>query len=196
MKPFAQSCEQNKDVILEVIKPLLRNSSCLLEIGSGTGQHAVHFAKALPHLQWLTSDRQESLQGIEMWLEEANLANLPPPLGLDVLQPDWPELKVDAIFMANTLHIMSWHEVEVLFSHIPALLQNHGIVLIYGPFNYHGQFTSHSNRQFDDWLKTRDPRSGIRDFSTINELAQAYHLQLLADYEMPVNNRILYWQKN
>lgn len=196
MKPFAQSCEQNKDVILEVIKPLLKNSSCLLEIGSGTGQHAVHFAKALPHLQWLTSDRQESLPGIQMWLDEANLSNLHPPVVLDVLQPDWPELKVDAIFMANTLHIMSWHEVEVLFSHIPALLQNHGIVLIYGPFNYHGQFTSDSNRQFDAWLKARDPQSGIRDFAAINELAQASHLQLLADYEMPVNNRILYWQKN
>jgi cyclopropane fatty-acyl-phospholipid synthase-like methyltransferase len=196
MKPFAQSCEQNKDVILEVIKPLLINSTHLLEIGSGTGQHAVHFAKAMPHLQWQTSDLQESLQGIQMWLDEADLSNVLSPVVLDVLQSDWPELQVDAIFMANTLHIMSWHEVEELFSQMPALLQNNGIVLIYGPFNYHGQFTSDSNRQFDDWLKARDPQSGVKEFSAINVLAKENHLQLLADYEMPANNRILCWLKN
>ncbi len=195
MKPFSQSCEENKDDILSVIRPLLSNSSSLLEIGSGTGQHAVYFAQAMPHLQWFTSDRKEALKGIQMWLNTADLLNVHSPLELDVLQQDWPELSVDAIFMANTLHIMSWHAIEKLFSHIPSLLKGNGILLIYGPFNYQGKFTSDSNRRFDVWLKSRDLQSGVRDFSAVDNLAQENSLQLMIDYEMPSNNRLVYWRK-
>ena len=198
MKPYSESCEQNKDVILKVIKPLLTACTSLLEIGSGTGQHAVHFGQAMPHLQWHTSDRQESLNGIQIWLDDAilnGINNVHSPIALDVMQNNWPELKVDAIFSANTLHIMSLAEVQVLFKKAPPLLQDNGILLAYGPFNYHGQYTSESNRQFDAWLKSRDPNSGIKGFSVLDELAQKNGLQLQTDYEMPANNRLLFWKK-
>ncbi len=205
MKPFSESCEQNKDVILEVIKPLLTSCAHLLEIGSGTGQHALYFAKAMPHIQWHTSDRKEALSGIQMWLDDSGssdsgssdsgISNVHSPFALDVMQSNWPELQVDAIFMANTLHIMHWDEVQTLFKRAPLLLQDNGIMLVYGPFNYHGQYTSESNRQFDGWLKSRDPKSAIRDFTQVNELANQSGLQFQADYEMPANNRILFWQK-
>ena len=200
MKPFAESCEQNKDVILERIKPLLTSSTSLLEIGSGTGQHALHFAKAMPHLQWYTSERQAFLGGIQMWLDEASSSNkdtgnVHSPIALDVMQNNWPELQVDAIFTANTLHIMSLTEVQMLFKKAPLLLHENGILLVYGAFNYHGHYSSESNRHFDAWLKSRDPDSGIRDFEEIDKLAQKSSLQLQADYEMPANNRLLFWQK-
>ena len=200
MKPFAESCEQNKEVILNVIKPLLDNSHSLLEIGSGTGQHAVHFAQAMPHLTWYPSDRVESLPGIEMWLDDyrsrgVSLDNVESPFELDVMQTQWPELEVDAIFSANTLHIMNWNEVEMFFQKVPLVLKSGGMILIYGPFNYHGNYTSDSNRQFDGWLKSRDPESGIRDFDDLNELASQNGLQIMADFEMPANNRILCWHK-
>ncbi len=199
MKPFSESCEQNKDVILNIIKPVLAASTRLLEIGSGTGQHAVYFGHAMPYLQWHTSDRSESLSGIQMWLDAAadnmNVANVHSPFVLDVMQTHWPEVEFDAVFTANTLHIMSLPEVEVLFKKIPLLLQKEGVFLVYGPFNTNGQYTSESNRQFDGWLKSRDPDSGIKDFTVIDELAQKSGLKLQADYEMPANNRILFWRK-
>lgn len=195
MKPFSESCEQNKDVILEVIKPLLEDSEKVLEIGSGTGQHAIYFGQAMPHLHWYTSDRIESLSGIQAWLDDVGLDNVKPPIELDVKQSNWPEIMVDAAFTANTLHIMHWNEVQVFFKKVPALLQKGGLLLAYGPFNYNGQYTSDSNRQFDGWLKARDPESGIRDFTELNELAEQYGLRISSDYEMPANNRILCWQK-
>ncbi len=194
MKPFSESCEQNKQVILETIKPLLQNYRSVLEIGSGTGQHAVYFAQHMPHLQWQTSDRQENIEGIQLWLEEAHLSNISSPLVLDVMQAEWPKLSVDAVFMANTLHIMSWHDVEAFFSQISKVLEKNASLIIYGPFNYHGQYTSESNQRFDQWLKSRDPNSGIKDFSEVNQLAEENQLKLVADYEMPANNRILYWK--
>jgi SAM-dependent methyltransferase len=195
MKPFAESSEQNKDVILDVIKPLLVNSRQILEIGSGTGQHAVHFARAMPYLQWYPSDRLESLPGIQMWLDDACLDNIQSPIVLDVMQTDWPELEVDAVFTANTLHIMHWNEIQSMFEKVSPLIRRGGLLLIYGPFNYHGQYTSDSNRQFDGWLKSRDPDSGIRDFDHVNELALKNSLQIMTDFEMPANNRILCWYK-
>ena len=200
MKPFSESCEQNKDVILNVIKPLLENSRSMLEIGSGTGQHAVHFAQAMPHLTWYPSDRVESLSGIQMWLDDYRdkgipLENVQRPFELDVMQAQWPELQMDAVFTANTLHIMHWDEVEVFFQKVPLQLEVDGMVLVYGPFNYHGNYTSDSNRQFDGWLKSRDPQSGIRDFDDLDALASQNGLQIMTDFEMPANNRILCWHK-
>ena len=196
MKPFAESCEQNKDVILEVIQPLMVNCTDVLEIGSGTGQHAIHFAQAMSHLQWHPSDRSESLPGIQMWLDEFRargvaLKNIHTPIELDVTQENWPELEVDVIFMANTLHIMHWDEIEKMFQKLYSVLTPGGMVLAYGPFNYQGQYTSDSNRQFDGWLKSRDPSSGIRDFDELGQLASHNGLRIMADFEMPANNRIL-----
>ncbi len=193
-RPSSEACEENKQPILRVIQPLLQEAETLLEIGSGTGQHAIHFAAAMPDLIWQTSDCLENLPGIRAWLEYARLGNLPDPILLDV-SGSWPETQFDAVFSANTTHIMSWPEVERLFEGIQRVLKPGGLFLLYGPFNYAGQYTSESNRRFDQWLHARDPRSGIRDFQALNGLAERQGLGFTEDIEMPVNNRILVWHR-
>lgn len=195
MKPYAASCDENREPILAVLKQLLPERQAVLEIGSGTGQHAVYFGEQLPHLTWQTSDQLEYHAGIQAWLQDAQLPNVLAPLLLDVRQATWPTLKVDAVFSANTLHIMSWAAVEACFAGVGRLLPANGLFIVYGPFNYAGQFTSRSNERFDQWLKQRDPESGIRNFEDLNELAANAGMELQADYEMPVNNRILVWRK-
>ena len=195
MKPYSEACDENRDPILAVIKPLMTDRTSVLEIGSGTGQHAVYFAARLPHLIWYTSDRAENHAGIEIWQREARLKNLCGPLQLDVLSPAWPQLEIDAVFSANTAHIMHWEEVEAMFSGVSSLLSPGGRFLLYGPFNFHGQYTSDSNARFDQWLKNRDPDSGIRNFENLDRLAQLGGMTLKHDYRMPANNRILYWEK-
>lgn len=149
----------------------------------------------MPHLTWYTSDRPENHAGITQWLAEAGLANLRGPLQLDVAQEPWPHVQVDAVFSANTTHIMHEREVAALFVGVGRLLPVHGVFLLYGPFNYAGNYTSESNVRFDRWLKDRDPGSGIRNFEDLDELAQAAGMQLVADYPMPVNNRTLVWRR-
>lgn len=195
MKPFADSCEQNKQPILNILREHLTATQTVLEIGSGTGQHAVYFAQALPHLQWLTSDVSCYHAGIQAWVDDASCDNVAPPLTLDVNQEDWPVQAVDAIYSANTLHIMSWPSVENLFQGIGSIVKPGGLCCFYGPFNYHGAYTSDSNARFDAWLKARDPLSGVRDFEALNALAHAQDLTLQADHAMPANNRLLVWQK-
>ena len=193
-KPHSPACERNREPILAVLREHFAARRQVLEIGSGTGQHAVFFAAAMPWLQWQASDRAEYLPGIRAWLDDARLPNTPAPLELDVLAA-WPTLDVDAVFSANTLHIMGWDGVQALFEGVGKLLADSGDTLIvYGPFNYGGAYTSDSNRQFDAWLKARDPRSGIRDFEAVDALAEAAGLRLLADIEMPANNRCLVWR--
>ena len=200
LKPFAESCEQNKQVILDIIRPVLMDADHVLDIGSGTGQHAVFFAAAMPHLFWYPSDRQEAIAGIQMWLDEyyahpQTPDNIAPPIELDVMQENWPPIDVDAVFTANTLHIMHWQAVQQLFARVSSVLNDQGDMLIYGPFNYNGEYTSDSNRQFDQWLKNRDPQSGIRDLDDLHKLAEQNNLYLKHDYPMPANNRILHWKK-
>lgn len=195
MKPFAESSEQNKEPILSALKHYFYDVSRVLEIGSGTGQHAVYFARQFPDLTWLSSDQAEYHQGIRMWLDEAGLMNLEGPLLLDVNQQVWPVDSVDAVFSANTVHIMDWPAVENMFAGIGEVLQPEGIFCLYGPFNYDGQFTSESNARFDDWLKQRDPVSGVRDFEALDQLAEQAGMELDDDIEMPANNRILVWKK-
>jgi cyclopropane fatty-acyl-phospholipid synthase-like methyltransferase len=194
-KPFAESCEQNKQVILDVLQHEFIDSRHVLEIGSGTGQHAVYFAQHLPHLAWQCTDIAVNLQGIRTWLNEAGLDNTPPPLALDVRESDWPALKVDAVFSANAVHIMSWQAVQRMFAGIGRILEADGLVCLYGPFNYGGTFTSDSNARFDAWLKERDPLSGIRHFEDMDALAEQAGMTLQNDYAMPANNRILVWCK-
>lgn len=194
-KPYAESCEQNREPILAVIQPVLADCHAVLEIGSGTGQHAVAFASCMPHLTWYTSDRVESHAGIQLWLNEAGLGNVRPPLALDVAQAEWPSVTVEGVFTANTAHIMHWPEVEAMFAGIGRLLPAGGHFLIYGPFNYDGRFTSDSNARFDVWLKSRDPLSGIRHFEDLVQLATRAGMALKKDYAMPQNNRILHWQR-
>lgn len=195
MKPYAESCDQNRDPILAVIQPLFRQCASILEIGSGTGQHAVYFAEKMPHLVWHTSDRAENHDGINRWLEEAALENTRPPLTLDVTQKQWPDLRPDAVFSANAVHIMPWSAVQKMFAGVGGLLDKGGLLVLYGPFNYEGNYTSESNARFDVWLKERNPQSGIRHFEQLDELANAAGMILQEDYEMPANNRILCWRK-
>ena len=194
-KPYSESCNQNRDHILQVISHLLANNRAVLEIGSGTGQHAVYFAEKLPHLLWYTSDCIEYHSGINSWLEEAGLDNTRAPVELNVSTSSWPDIEVDAVFSANTAHIMHWNDVEAMFEGVGKSLDSNAKFLLYGPFNYGQRYTSDSNASFDDWLKDRDPESGIRNFEDLNRLAESAGMQLVRDYEMPVNNRILYWKK-
>lgn len=197
-KPFSQACENNKRPILASLERHLGKATGVahvLEIGSGTGQHAVWFAAALPHLVWQCSDRIEHHAGIRAWIDEARCPNLPPPLELDVRTFRWSAMQSDAVFSANAVHIMSWTSVEALFAGVGEILSPGGILCLYGPFNYGGHFTSESNARFEEWLKSRDPESGIRDFETVDALARSAGLDLRTDEEMPANNRLLTWQK-
>jgi SAM-dependent methyltransferase len=195
-KPYSESCDQNKQPILSVIQPLLQDCRAVLEIGSGTGQHAVYFAAHMPQLLWYSSDQASYIEGIQRWLDDAGLDNTPAPVVLDVCQADWPALDVDAAFTANTLHIMHWHGVECTFAGAGRLLQAGGLFMVYGPFNYNNRYTSDSNARFDDWLKARDPQSGIRNFEDLDRLARQAGMRLFNDFEMPVNNRLVCWQKD
>ena len=194
-KPYSESCDQNRDPIFDIIRPLLADKKHLLEIGSGTGQHAVYFAEKLPHLIWQCSDQADYLDGIQMWLDEANLSNTPTPIRLNVSNDTWPSGPFDAIYSANAVHIMSWENVVDFIAHAGKTLSPGGILILYGPFNYNGKYTSESNARFDIWLKQRDPQSAIRDFEAMDKLANKAGLELIDDYAMPANNRILCWQK-
>lgn len=194
-KPHAPACERNRDPILEALRTHFADRRRVLEIGSGTGQHAVHFAAAMPWLTWQCSDVAANLPGIRLWLDEAALANTPAPLALDV-DGSWPKRFFDAVFSANTLHIMSWAQVEAFFAGMDRVLQgSDGVLAVYGPFNYRGTYTSDSNREFDAWLQARDPRSAIRDFEAVDALARGIGLRLEADIAMPANNRMLVWRR-
>lgn len=194
MKQYSPSCDQNKDPILAVIKPLLSKATSVLEIGSGTGQHCVYFAKALPHLVWQASDQAMYLPSVTAWINEAQLNNTPTALTLNVCHA-WPKSSHDAIFSANTTHIMSWEMVLDFFKGVGETLNTNGLFILYGPFNYNGQYTSESNAKFDLWLAQQNPQSAIRDFEALNQLAEQAGLTLIDDYEMPANNRILVWKK-
>ncbi|MFV2004194.1 MAG: DUF938 domain-containing protein [Gammaproteobacteria bacterium] len=194
-KPCSESCDQNKAVILSVIAPLFSAYSTVLEIGSGTGQHAIYFAEKMPHLLWYTSDCLPYLDGINMWLKEAEISNVIEPFELNVTSSSWPILEVDAVFTANTLHIMNDQDVESFMAGVGELLQPEGSLLIYGPFNYGGSYTSASNKSFDQWLKSRDSLSGIKHIESVVSLANDNGMQLRDDYEMPANNRILHFIK-
>lgn len=193
-KPYSESCDQNKDPILDVLRKEFSQVRYVLEIGSGTGQHAVYFGEHLPHLVWQTSDIVIYHAGIRAWLDEAALPNVLPPLALDVEHDPWPT-RQDAVFSANTVHIMGWPQVQCMFAGIGKVLAPSSVFCLYGPFNYHGAYTSPSNARFDAWLKARDPASGVRDFEALDVLAGKAGLLLTQDHEMPVNNRMLVWRK-
>ncbi|MCC6658439.1 MAG: DUF938 domain-containing protein [Rhodocyclaceae bacterium] len=192
--PDAPSCARNREPILAVLRAHFADRRAVLEIGSGTGQHAVFFAAALPQLEWQASDRAENLPGIRAWLDEASLPNTPPPLEFDV-KGAWPGRRYDAVFGANILHILSWAEDERLFAGLPGIMTEDAKLVVYGAFNYGGTFTSESNAAFDAWLKARGPHQGIRDFEAVDALARAAGLRLVEDRAMPSHNRCLVWQR-
>jgi cyclopropane fatty-acyl-phospholipid synthase-like methyltransferase len=195
MLPFSAACERNKDPILEVLRIRFADRAQVLEIGSGTGQHAVYFARALEHLVWHPTEQLAYLADLTERVKLEGPHNLRAPTLLDVRQAVWPLRSVDAIFTANTLHIMSWPEVTTLFAGVGNVLLPGGVLCVYGPFRYAGRFTSDSNREFDRMLQERDPQSGLRDIQAINSLAGQYGLRLDADHDLPANNRLLVFAK-
>ncbi len=170
-KTFSQACENNKQPILQIIETVFLKSTTVWEIGSGTGQHACYFAHHLPHLTWQPTDKKENIEGSNCRIKEVRLTNLCNCKALNVTDEQWPSQSIDTLFTANTLHIMHWPEVKCFFSNLANYLNDQAIICIYGPFKYNGCYTSDSNKQFDLWLKTRDPQSGIRDIEAIEELA-------------------------
>jgi hypothetical protein len=194
-KPHSQACDRNRDPILGVLKDWFLLPGTVLEIGSGTGQHAVHFAANMPHLTWMATDREENLEGIGLWMAEAELPNLRGPFNLDVRSEVWPVREARYAFTANTAHIMSWPEVEAMFAGVSVALDPGGKFCVYGPFNRDGKYTSDSNREFDEMLRSRNPVMGIRDDRAMIKLAQRCELSFAADYSMPARNRMLVWSK-
>ena len=194
-KPFSVASERNRAPILAALRSLLEDCRSVLEVGSGTGQHAVHFGAALPVLCWQTSDLPANHDGIRAWLDEAALPNVLPPLVLDAGSDDWPPGPYDAVYTANTCHIMSWPEVQGMFRGVGRVLAPGGMLCIYGPFNRNGQFTADSNAQFDAGLRAQAPHMGLRNVEDIDALAQEQQLRLVADLPLPANNNLLAWRR-
>lgn len=190
MKQFSDACERNREPILKVLRRVFADRKTVLEIGSGTGQHAAYFAPALQHLSWQPADVAENLPSIRLWREEAQAPGLLEPIELDVDRP-FPPVAADAVFSANTCHIMSWPQVERMVAGIGGLLPPDGVLAIYGPFNYGGKYTAPSNEAFDASLRGRDPKSGLRDAEAVIALANGQGLVLEEDNAMPANNRLL-----
>jgi cyclopropane fatty-acyl-phospholipid synthase-like methyltransferase len=195
-KPHAPATARNREPILDVLRKHLGRDAGVLEIGSGTGEHAVYFARELPHLRWQASDVAENLPGIRAWIEDAALPNLPAPVELDVMQQHWPDARFDAVFSANTTHIMSWREVQTMFAQLPRVLERDATLVIYGPFNIGGKFTSASNEAFDAQLRAHARHRGIRDLEAVDALARAAGFDLVEDRAMPANNRCLVWRRS
>jgi SAM-dependent methyltransferase len=195
MLPFSAACERNKDPILEVLRIRFADRTRVLEIGSGTGQHAVHFARALTHLAWHPTEQLAYLPDLAQRVKQEGSRNLRVPTVLDVRQTLWPLRSVDGMFTANTLHIMSWPEVMALYRGVGAVLAPGGVFCVYGPFRYAGRYTSDSNQEFDRVLRERDPSSGLRDIEAVATLAEQYGLRLDADHDLPANNRLVVFTK-
>lgn len=195
--PFSEACERNKGPILDVLRRWLREPGVALEVGAGTGQHAVHFARHLSHLSWQPTEQLDNLAALAGRIAVEGPCNLLAPLELDIGATTWPCAadSVDAVFTANTLHIVSWPLVQAFFKGVGRVLRDDGLVVVYGPFRYGGQFTSHSNTAFDEMLRARDPASGIRDFEAVNALAAEQGLRLVEDCAMPANNQTLVWRR-
>jgi cyclopropane fatty-acyl-phospholipid synthase-like methyltransferase len=195
MLPLSEACERNKEPILAVLRTCFANRVEVLEIGSGTGQHAVYFARHLAHLTWHPTEQLSYLRDLTARVQLEGGKNLRVPTVLDVRQSVWPVRSVDALFTANTLHIMSWPEVVALFRGAGAALMPGGIMCVYGPFCYDGRYTSDSNREFDAMLRDRDPASGLRDIQAISQVAREYGMRVTADHDLPAFNRLLVFAK-
>jgi len=195
-KPNAPSALRNQNAILEVISDEFQDCKAVLEIGSGTGQHAIFFASQMSWLNWQTSDLVANHHGINAWLEDADLDNVMAPLVLDVEEPLQTDDKFDAVFSANTAHIMSIVAVESMFSTAGRCLIGGGRFCLYGPFSQNGKFTSDSNREFDANLRSQDPAMGVRDLEILDGFAETSGLHRTSLYAMPANNMISIWSKN
>jgi SAM-dependent methyltransferase len=196
MLPSSEACERNKGPILDVLRTAFAQRAQVLEIGSGTGQHAVHFAANLPHLTWHPTEQLTYLADLTARVKLEGSRNLKAPALLDVKQAVWPLRTADAVFTANTMHIMAWSEVTAMYRGIGTVLSSGGVMCAYGPFRYHGRYTSSSNEAFDRMLQERDPLSGLRDVEDLTALAAQHGLRLRDDHDLPANNRLLVFVKD
>ncbi len=195
-KPFSEACENNKEPILAVLHDVILSSDRrLLEIGAGTGQHAVYFAPAFPFLEWHPTDLSPAVPGMSMWFKEARIPSIQIPRKLDVKKDDFPKVKFDVVFTANTFHVMQWKDCKAFMKLLGHRLREGSRAVIYGPFKYNGEFTSSSNEEFDQSLKTLDPLSGIRNFEDVNSNMTKNGFELVHDYEMPAHNRTLVYRR-
>jgi SAM-dependent methyltransferase len=194
MLTHSDACDRNKAPILEILRREFTDCTHVLEIGSGTGQHAVHFATAMPGIVWQPSEVAEAMPALRKRIFAEGPSNLRAPVMIDVAQTPWDVRKVDGVFTANTLHIMHWPQVEALFAGLPAVSKPGAVLAVYGPFRYAGEYTSGSNESFDAMLRARDPGSGIRDFEVVDALARGAGFALIADHRMPANNQTLVWK--
>jgi cyclopropane fatty-acyl-phospholipid synthase-like methyltransferase len=193
--PFSSASERNKEPILAILRDAFAQVRTVLEIGSGTGQHAVHFARNLPQLAWQPSDRGEYLPGLRARVLAEGPVNLRAPIELDVTsQRAWLDEQFDALYTANTFHIMSWPEVQAFFGGLALVLGKPATLAVYGPFNMGGGYTSQSNAAFDAQLRQRDPASGLRDLEEVDALAVRQGLVMQANHAMPANNRLVLWR--
>ena len=194
-KPYSEACERNRAPILDILRDVLKDCRSVLEIGSGTGQHAAYFGSHLPQLSWQTSELVENHPGVMAWLAEAQLPNVLAPIELDVNRADWPQRRYDAVFTSNTLHIVAWEAVERMFAGIERTLPVGGVLAVYGPFKYRDGHTADSNAQFDAWLRGRNAASGIRSYESVDMLARSHGFAIERDVAMPANNRTLVWRR-
>lgn len=195
-KPYSAACDRNKEPILHVLQQvILPSDRRLLEVGTGTGQHAVYLAPHFPQLEWFPTDLSVNIPGMNLWFQEAKIPNIQKPVRLDVGKDDFPKLKFDVVFTANTFHIMHWKECKSFMKLLGNRLREGSRFVVYGPFKYDGKFTSESNAEFDLSLKGRDPLMGIRAFEDVLANMTKNGFELLEDYEMPANNRVLVFQR-
>ena len=190
VKEFSQACENNKTPILNVLKKYFLDVSKVLEIGSGSGQHAMYFADQLNWLTWQPTETRERLWVLQSNCRLSSRNNLCSPLALNIFET-WRKMEWDAVFSANTLHIAPAAGIEAIFSGIAPNISSGFRVAIYGPFKYEGKYTSESNATFDKWLRSQNLDSGIRDFELVNEEARNVGLSLIEDCAMPANNKLL-----
>lgn len=194
-KQFSQACERNRDPILDVLRDVFEGVERVLEVGSGTGQHAVYFARHLPHLVWQPADRPGQLDSVRAWRADAELDNVLEPVEIDLFDESWPLGEFDAVFSSNVIHIAPAAATERFFAHAAEHLSDGGIVLLYGPFRYSDRPLEPSNERFDQLLRERDPASGIRLFEDVDEAAASHGFELVEDRAMPANNRCIWWTK-
>lgn len=193
---LSPACERNKNPILSILKHHIDQNEKVLEIGSNTGQHVVHFAYHLPETVWLPSDIERNLNGLNAFIENHQLSNIQSPIALDVNHAVWPQetLKATTVFTANTLHIMEWEEVVAFLEKMQQLPLCRQLI-VYGPFKYHHQHTSDSNYQFDLKLRMQNEKMGIRDIDDVNHCMAQSDFYLAKDHAMPANNRLIVWQR-
>lgn len=194
-KPFSAAAERNHKPIAAVLGQILTGRGLILEIGSGTGQHAAYLAKDFPAYQWQPTDLPENLDGINEWAAGSGASNILPAIALDLSKDEWPVGQCEVLVCMNTIHIVSWRLVENLFRGTGKVLKPGGVMYVYGPFEYSDRPLEPTNAEFNEWLKMRDPKSGIRKFDEVNRLAQENGLVLEGDEAMPANNRSIWWRK-